>query len=155
MKVEYWLFGGGVFVFAPFGVIYGFFTHWQESVGVAGLFLAAGLSALVGFYLWWTARKLDDRPEDDPAAPISAAEGEYGFFSPHSWWPLPLAAGAALIFLGLAVGWWHGGRSHGAHRLDLRVLPRRKRRLRSLRRRPGQLFWSGLRHVHEALTRFR
>ena len=106
MKVEYWLFGGGVFVFAPFGVIYGFFTHWQEPVGVAGLFLAAGLSALVGFYLWWTARKLDDRPEDDPAAPISAAEGEYGFFSPHSWWPLPLAAGAALIFLGLAVGWW-------------------------------------------------
>ncbi len=62
--------------------------------------------ALVGFYLWWTARKLDDRPEDDPAAPIAAAEGEYGFFSPHSWWPLPLAAGAALMFLGLAVGWW-------------------------------------------------
>ena len=106
MKVEYWLFGGGVFVFAPFGVIYGFFTHWQEPVGVAGLFLAAGLSALVGFYLWWTARKLDDRPEDDPAAPISAAEGEYGFFSPHSWWPLPLAASAAIVFLGAAVGWW-------------------------------------------------
>ena len=105
MKVEYWLFGGGVFVFAPFGVIYGFFTHWHEPVGVAGLFLAAGLSALVGFYLWWTARKLDDRPEDDPAAPISAAEGEYGFFSPHSWWPLPLAAGAALI----SSAWPSGG----------------------------------------------
>ena len=106
MKVEYWLFGGGVFVFAPFGVIYGFFTHWQEPVGVAGLFLAAGLSALVGFYLWWTARKLDDRPEDDPAAPISAAEGEYGFFSPHSWWPLFLGLAAAICFAGLAVGWW-------------------------------------------------
>ena len=47
---------------------------------------------MVGFYLWWTARKLDAGPEDDPAAPIAAAEGEYGFFSPHSWWPLPLAA---------------------------------------------------------------
>jgi hypothetical protein len=106
MKVEYWLFGGGAFIFVPFGLIYGYFTHWREPVGVAGLFLAAGLSALVGFYLWWTSRKLDDRPEDDPTAPISAAEGEYGFFSPHSWWPLPLAAGAALMFLGLAVGWW-------------------------------------------------
>ena len=39
-------------------------------------------------------------------APISAAEGEYGFFSPHSWWPLALAASAAVVFLGLAVGWW-------------------------------------------------
>jgi len=106
MKVEYWLFGGGVFVFAPFGVIYGFFTHWQEPVGVAGLFLAAGLSALVGFYLWWTARKLDDRPEDDPAAPISAAEGEYGFFSPHSWWPLITGLSSAVAALGAAIGWW-------------------------------------------------
>jgi len=70
------------------------------------LMLTAGLSALVGFYLWWTGRKLDDRPEDDPLAPVEAAEGEYGFFSPHSWWPLPLAASAATIFLGLAVGWW-------------------------------------------------
>ena len=41
-----------------------------------------------------------------PGGPDLAAEGEYGFFSPHSWWPLPLAAGAALMFLGLAVGWW-------------------------------------------------
>ena len=106
MKVESWLFGGGVFMFAPLGVIYGFFTDWKEPVGPAGLFLTAGLSALVGFYLWWTARKLDDRPEDDPMAPISAAEGEYGFFSPYSWWPLPLAFSAAVMFLGLAVGWW-------------------------------------------------
>ena len=37
---------------------------------------------------------------------ISAAEGECGFFSPHSWWPLAVAASAAILFLGLAVGWW-------------------------------------------------
>ena len=89
-----------------------------------------------GFYLWWTARKLDDRPEDDPAAPISAAEGEYGFFSPHSWWPLPLAGGcgADVPRPGRRVVAGHhrcGGRCDGADRLDLRVLPRRKRRLRS------------------------
>ena len=106
MKVEYKLFvviGG---FFSAVGLIYGMVTHWREPVGPFGLFLSAGLSTLIAFYLWETGRKLDPRPEDDLLAPISAAEGEYGFFSPHSWWPLPLAAGAALIFLGLAVGWW-------------------------------------------------
>jgi len=106
MKVETWLFGAGTFFFAPLALIYGFFTLVNEPVGPVALMLTAGLSALVGFYLWWTGRKLDDRPEDDPLAPVEAAEGEYGFFSPHSWWPLPLAASAAMIFLGLAVGWW-------------------------------------------------
>jgi len=37
---------------------------------------------------------------------ISVAEGEYGFFSPHSWWPLALGAAAGVVFLGLAVGFW-------------------------------------------------
>ena len=31
---------------------------------------------------------------------------ELGFFSPWSWWPVILAAGAASVFLGLAVGIW-------------------------------------------------
>ena len=106
MKVEYKLF---VFISAFFivvGLIYGMFTKWSEPVGPFGLLLCAGLSALIGFYLWWTGRKLDPRPEDDPLALISDAEGEYGFFSPHSWWPLALGASAAVVFLGLAVGWW-------------------------------------------------
>src|SRR6185436_12899058 len=101
MKVEYKLFvviGG---FFAVVGLIYGLVTHWREQVGPFGLFLAAGLSVLIAFYLWETGRKLDPRPEDDPLAPISAAEGEYGFFSPHSWWPLTVAASTAVLFLGL------------------------------------------------------
>jgi hypothetical protein len=106
MKVEYKLFvmiGG---FFGVVGIIYGMVTHWGEPVGPFGLFLGAGLSSLIAFYLWETGRKLDPRPEDDPLAPISAAEGEYGFFSPHSWWPLTVAASTAVLFLGLAVGWW-------------------------------------------------
>ena len=89
MKVEFKLFAwiGGFFTVV--GLIYGTVTHWNEPVGPFGLLLCAGLSALIGFYLWWTGRKLDPRPEDDPLALISVAEGEYGFFSPHSWWPLP------------------------------------------------------------------
>jgi len=106
MKVESRLFGLGTLLFAPLGLIYGYFTQWREPVGPVALMLSALLSALVGFFLWWTGRKLDPRPEDDPSALISAAEGEYGFFSPHSWWPLALAAASAVVFLGLAVGWW-------------------------------------------------
>jgi hypothetical protein len=106
LRVESWLFGAGTFFFAPVGVVYGILTSWREPVGFVGLFLTAGLSLMVGWYLWFTSRHIDARPEDDPQAPIEAAAGEYGFFSPHSWWPLPLAAASALVFLGAAVGWW-------------------------------------------------
>lgn len=106
MKVESWLFGAGTFFFVPIGVIYGLLTNWQEPVGPTALILTGGLALMVGWFLWFTARHIDARPEDDPQAPIEAAAGEYGFFSPHSWWPLPLAAAAALTFAGLAVGWW-------------------------------------------------
>ena len=106
MKVEFKLFAFMTGFFIVVGLTYGTVTDWKEPVGPFGLLLCAGLSALIGFYLWWTGRKLDPRPEDDPLALISVAEGEYGFFSPHSWWPLVLAASAAVVFLGLAVGWW-------------------------------------------------
>jgi len=106
MRVESWLFGAGTFFFAPVGVVYGILTDWGEPVGFVGLFLTAGLSLMVGWYLWFTSRHIDARPEDDPQAPIEAAAGEYGFFSPHSWWPLPLAAASAMVVLGAAVGWW-------------------------------------------------
>ena len=106
MKVESWLFGAGTFFFVPIGVIYGILTSWREPVGPTGLILTGGLALMVGWYLWFTSRHIDPRPEDDPQAPIEAAAGEYGFFSLHSWWPLPLGAASALIFAGLAVGWW-------------------------------------------------
>lgn len=106
MKAEIWLFGFLAIFFVPVWYIYGYFTHWDEPVGSAGLVLAAALCVLITFYFWWTARKLDERPEDDPSGLIADAEGDYGFFSPQSWWPLALAGSAALIFLGLAVGWW-------------------------------------------------
>jgi uncharacterized membrane protein len=106
MKVEFRLFVVlGVF-FTAVGIIYGRVTRWEEPVGPFGLLLCAGVAALIGFYLWETGRKLDPRPEDDPLALSSDAEGEYGFFSPHSWWPLAVGGSAAIVFAGLAVGWW-------------------------------------------------
>ena len=51
MKVEFRLFVViGVF-FAVMGLIYGTVTHWHEAVGPFGLFLCAGVAALIGFYL--------------------------------------------------------------------------------------------------------
>jgi hypothetical protein len=106
MKIEYKLFVILACFFAPVGVVYGVATHWREPVGPAGLFLSAGLGAMIAFYLYVTARRLPERPEDNPGGEIEEHEGEYGFFSPHSWWPLPLAGAAALCFLGVAIGWW-------------------------------------------------
>lgn len=106
MSVESGLFKAGVVAFGLVGIVYGILTKWAEPVGAVALILLALMCGMIGVYLQLTARKLDARPEDDPTALQSAAEGDYGFFSPHSWWPLPLAASAAIAFLGMAVGWW-------------------------------------------------
>ena len=39
-------------------------------------------------------------------AEIEEGAGEYGFFSPHSWWPLFVAMAVAFTAVGVAVGWW-------------------------------------------------
>lgn len=106
MKIEYKFFLLLAVFFAPVGVIYGVVTDWKEPVGPATLLLSSGLGLMIAFYLWVTARRLPERPEDNPSGEIAEQEGEYGFFSPHSWWPLALAGSAAVCFLGLAVGWW-------------------------------------------------
>jgi hypothetical protein len=106
VKVETTLFGAGVFFFAPIAVVYGIVTSWNEPVGIASLFLTAGLALLIGSYLWITSRRIDPRPEDDGNADISEGAGEQGMFPPFSWWPLPVAVSAAMAFTGLAVGWW-------------------------------------------------
>jgi hypothetical protein len=99
----------GVFAFTM-ATIYGLWTsstpNGIEWVGVIGLILGGLLGFMIAWYLWMTRRRLERDPSDDPLGDIDEIQGEYGFFSPHSWWPLPLAASAALAFLGLAIGWW-------------------------------------------------
>jgi hypothetical protein len=88
MTVIYWLIGG-------------------EPVGIACLLLSSALAYMVGFFLWFTQRKIGViLPEDNIEAEISDGAGELGFYSPHSWWPLPVAASAVLAGLGLIIGWW-------------------------------------------------
>jgi hypothetical protein len=104
VKVEGWLFAAGFFFFAIAAVIYGLLA--EEPVGTVALAFTAGLAFLVGYYLLFTARRIDPRPEDSKTAEIVEGAGELGFYSPHSWWPLAVAGSAAITFLGVAIGWW-------------------------------------------------
>lgn len=104
MKVEGWLFASGFFFFSIAAVVYGLLSG--EPVGTVALAFTAGLAFLVGYYILFTARRIDPRPEDLKTAEISDGAGELGFYSPHSWWPLALAFFAACSFLGVLVGWW-------------------------------------------------
>ncbi|GLY18653.1 cytochrome c oxidase subunit 4 [Kineosporia rhizophila] len=106
MKVESWIFIGGTPLFFAFGIVYGVVTDWNEWVGTSCLFLTGGLSVMIGAYLAYTARHIDARPEDNPYGEIAEGAGELGEFAPHSWWPLAVSAAAAVIFAGLAVGFW-------------------------------------------------
>ena len=104
MKVEGWLFAAGFLFFALAGVVYWVLS--EEPVGTVALGFTAGLAFLIGYYLLFTARRIDRRPEDMVDAEIADGAGELGFYSPHSWWPLPVAFFAALAFLGIIFGWW-------------------------------------------------
>ena len=104
MKVEGWLFIGCGIFFGGSDVIYWYTSY--DPTGTAALALAVGLALLIGFYLLFTGRRLPLRPEDDYDGQIAQGTGELGFFSPHSWWPLWVALGAAVFAVGFAVGWW-------------------------------------------------
>lgn len=104
MKVEGWLFAAGFIFFSISAVIYGLLA--EEPVGTVALAFTAGLAFLIGYYLLFTARRIDPRPEDSLTAEIDEGAGELGFYSPHSWWPLPVAFFAAVSFVGIVFGWW-------------------------------------------------
>jgi hypothetical protein len=104
MRVEGLLFASGVVFFLIVGLVYGFVTH--EPAGTVALLFTAGLAALAGFYTLFTGHRIGERPEDRKDGEIGENAGELGFFSPHSFWPLVLAASVALVALGLAIGWW-------------------------------------------------
>ncbi|MEV5428930.1 cytochrome c oxidase subunit 4 [Streptomyces sp. NPDC052701] len=85
-------------------VVYGWWS--REPAGTTALFLAFGLAIMIGFYLGFTAKRVDVGAQDNKEADVADDAGEVGFFSPHSWQPLSLAVGGAFAFLSVAVGWW-------------------------------------------------
>ncbi|TQK43991.1 cytochrome c oxidase subunit IV [Streptomyces sp. SLBN-118] len=99
-KMFLWL---SVFILAM-ATVYGVWS--KEPAGTTALFLGFGLSIMIGYYLAFTARRVDAMAQDNKDADVADEAGEVGFFSPHSWQPLSLAVGGALAFLAVAMGWW-------------------------------------------------
>ena len=102
MKVE-----GALFAFLAlfFGVVTT--VYWllsRDPTGTACLGLTGGLAFIIGYYLLFTARRMDARPEDRPDGEIAEGAGEVGFFAPHSWWPIATAASFATVGAGLIFG---------------------------------------------------
>ena len=82
-------------------------TGQVEWVGAVALGLCAVLSVFIAFYLRLVYRNQGgELPEDRGDADIDDGDAEQGFLPPWSWWPVVLAGGAALVFLGLAIDFW-------------------------------------------------
>ncbi|HEV7741396.1 MAG TPA: cytochrome c oxidase subunit 4 [Pseudolysinimonas sp.] len=78
-----------------------------EWVGTVGIGLSGILGILIAFYVGASRRAQGgELPEDRMDAEIDDGDPEIGYFSPWSWWPMILALGTALVFLGIAVGIW-------------------------------------------------
>ncbi len=123
MRVEGRLFAAGFAFYTFAAILYGSLTYFfpersdpsgaadqeratVEWVGTTALVLTAGLAILIAFYVLFTARRIGTRPEDRVDGEIAERAGDYGTFSPHSWWPLPVALGAALVSLGVVFQFW-------------------------------------------------
>ena len=105
MKANWQLFSSLSIFYVIMTVIYWYVGG--EAVGITGMLLAACLAGMVGFYVWLTQKRIGKlMPADNLTAEISDGAGELGFYSPHSWWPLPVALAATAIGMGLIIGWW-------------------------------------------------
>jgi hypothetical protein len=104
VKASGFLMAGGAAFYGLIAVVYWFIT--KELVGSTALALTGALAFLIGYYLLFTSRRVGGRPEDNPTANIEDAEADYGFFSPHSWWPISVALAVGLVMVGLAFAVW-------------------------------------------------
>jgi Cytochrome c oxidase subunit IV len=103
MKVESRIFEIVMVFFFVAAIVYAVLA--REPVGIAALFLTGGLALIIGGYFRFVSRRLEERPEDNPDAEVSDGAGDVGFFSPGSYWPVTVAAAAALC--GVALAFWY------------------------------------------------
>ena len=110
MRVEARLFEILTAFFLLAAIVYGVLaTFFQEPkggiewAGTTALVMTAGLSLIISTFFRFVARRLDTRPEDYGDADIADGAGELGFFSPHSWWPILIAAAFSTAAIGAAL----------------------------------------------------
>ena len=104
MKVEGLLFAVYAMFLVASAAVYWLLSY--DPTGTTCIVLSGGLAFIVAYYLMFTARRMEARPEDRADAEISEGSGEMGFFPPHSWWPLYLAAAFSVTITGLVFGPW-------------------------------------------------
>ena len=104
MRIGGIMFSIGSLLFALVTVVYWFMSG--EVVGTTALALTGSLAFLTGFYVLFTSRRVGDLPEDLENAEISDADTQYGFFSPHSWWPLIIGLSTFTFILGFVFASW-------------------------------------------------
>lgn len=104
MKIEGWLFAGGAVFYVLVAGVYGYLS--QDLVGTVLLFFTGLLALIAGFYVLYTSKRVYPRPEDRRDANIDEADPDYGFFSPHSWWPLAVGFAAFVTSLGFIFAAW-------------------------------------------------
>jgi hypothetical protein len=112
------LFAFGTVLYFGLGAVYWFMSG--DVIGTSLLALTGGLAFLIAFYVLFTSKRVGVLPEDIETALISDADTDYGFFSPHSWWPFAIGASTFIFVLGFNDGdLWIG----------FRVLPRPVRKV--------------------------
>ena len=104
MRIGGWAFGLGAIFFLVVGGAYYYLS--RDEIGTTALVMTGGLAFLVAFYVLYTNKRLDGLPEDRANAEIDEADPEYGFYSPHSWWPLPVGFASMMVALGLIFTAW-------------------------------------------------
>jgi hypothetical protein len=102
MKVEGLLFAAISAFLLSITLVYWLLS--RDPTGTTALALSGGLAFIVGYYLLFTSRRMEARPEDRPDGEIAEGAGEVGFFAPHSWWPLAAAFAFILVGSGLIFG---------------------------------------------------
>ncbi len=114
MKMQAYMFMGVSTFFGLVAALYGYWAWLDhgsiEWTGFVALVVSIGFGWMMGFWLWMAARRSERDhgmpPEDRLEGHIVENAGEFGFFSPHSWWPLFTALSVAFTAIGVAIGWW-------------------------------------------------
>lgn len=104
MKIEGLLFVLGFVFYSVVAAVYWYLS--RDEVGTTALALTGALAFLVAFYTLYTSKRVYPRPEDRLDGEIDEADPEYGFYSPHSWWPLAVAFSATVVVFGLIFAVW-------------------------------------------------
>jgi Cytochrome c oxidase subunit IV len=105
MRTEAYLFTVVAGFFLVTDVLYALWSG-PEPAGTAALSVAFLMASVIALFFTVTGRRRGARPEDRRDGDIAERSGPLDFFPPRSPYPPVIAAGAALIALGIVYGLW-------------------------------------------------